>query len=619
MYGNVCKDYGAVFIDEQKTNNPVLINNDLNTFAYAHICRTVSGNDAGSAAESIDLILSRQSIVDRVEWAGDPTKILQPNGSLNPRNSFAIYIKEHKKLGKAWSPNSKSMVKRLFNEIEKYQSAQFHRETAVKIVTLKKERNDAIEESKVNFDFFAHMAHELRTPFHGLMGCIEAMREDPRTKNNELLKTAELCGKNLIKILDDILLIAKGSYSLQVESREVDIHEFLKQTLGDMMSYARMEGQSIRIRKEDIFHKAVKGDFNRIRQVLNNLISNAIKFSEDDIHIELSQRKTFPEVVSVWKSYKIIYPNVEPPISKLVEFTTDADKSGDTLWIILSVIDKGIGIAGDDLKRLGTAFTQLSVGREKKYQGTGLGINICNMLVSALNGKLVMYSMPGFGSCFSFALPVKMIEEREECPKMEELNLSLEEKRISASTARDTSHATKEQIIQRFQEKYLELTTLINNIGAIKENSLKILVVDDSKVNRKLCGRKIRKYLPNIVVVECVHGKAALEEYQFSSYHILGIFMDFHMHTMGGDECTKRIRELERVNESTTSEVNLSGGRHVYIVGYTADILEDSTQMLLDCGMDSILPKPEPDSAFESVLWNMLSSFYDWMRAEQNM
>jgi len=66
-----------------------------------------------------------------------------------------------------------------------------------------------MQKSQVNFDFFAHMAHELRTPFHGLMGCIEAMLEDPRTKDNELLKTAELCGKNQIKILDDIFLVEK--------------------------------------------------------------------------------------------------------------------------------------------------------------------------------------------------------------------------------------------------------------------------------------------------------------------------------------------------------------------------------------------------------------------------
>ena len=135
-------------------------------------------------------------------------------------------------------------------------------------------------------------AHELRTPFHGVLGSLDAMREDPTLANNQLLNNAYMSGKNMIRILDDILLVAKGSYGLKIHEEAVDVSEFLRQTIADMRNFAYMEGVSLRVRKEDV-HIAPRlvSDFNRIRQVVHNLISNAIKFSEDDIYVELLQRR----------------------------------------------------------------------------------------------------------------------------------------------------------------------------------------------------------------------------------------------------------------------------------------------------------------------------------------
>lgn len=154
------------------------------------------------------------------------------------------------------------------------------------------------------------------------------MREDPLLANNEMLRTAELCGKNVLKILDDILLVAKGSYSLELEEQSVDVLDFLRQTLADMTSYAYMEGVSIRVRKEDVFHRRLHSDFSRIRQVVHNLISNAIKFSENDISIEVLERGSFTDVLSVWRTYMNSYPACEPSLKELAAFgAEEADAS----------------------------------------------------------------------------------------------------------------------------------------------------------------------------------------------------------------------------------------------------------------------------------------------------
>lgn len=265
-YGQVCRDYGTVFIDEQKSH-PTLVAAGLHTLAFFHL-------------KGIDVVLSRQAVVEKVQWGGDPDKKLEPNGTLTPRNSFAAYVKGHLKKGKPWDEADKTIISRLAEQIEKYRTNEVFAEQTEAIQTLTEQKQQALEESRSNFDFFALMAHELRTPFHGILGSLEAMREDPALANNEMLRTAELCGKNMIKILDDILLVAKGSYSLKLEEQSVDVLDFLRQAIADMTSYAYMEGVSIRVRKEDVYHSWLYSDFSRIRQVVHNLISNAIKFSD---------------------------------------------------------------------------------------------------------------------------------------------------------------------------------------------------------------------------------------------------------------------------------------------------------------------------------------------------
>lgn len=140
------------------------------------------------------------------------------------------------------------------------------------------------------------------------------------------------------------------------------------------------------------------------------------------------------------------------------------------------------------------------------FTGTGLGITISNMIMSALGGVLVAFSAPEYGSCFTFAIPVKL------------------GKKIVEDTPVESKEATKLRIEQLQNE--------FEAFGFGEEGKRKrprVLVVDDSTINRKICSRKIKKLLPNVEITECSNGQTCIQEYEHDHQNIMGIFLDFHM------------------------------------------------------------------------------------------
>ena len=162
-YGQVCRDYGVVYIDEQKTN-PLLVKRGIHTLVF--FCNS-----------GIDVILCRSQTTESVTWGGDPYKKLEPDGTLTPRNSFAAYVKDHIRKGKPWDPSDRRLISRFADQIENYRTKELNAEHTKTIQTLAQEKQDAVDIARVNFEFFAHMAHELRTPFHGMVGSLQALRD----------------------------------------------------------------------------------------------------------------------------------------------------------------------------------------------------------------------------------------------------------------------------------------------------------------------------------------------------------------------------------------------------------------------------------------------------------
>ena len=267
-----------------------------------------------------------------------------------------------------------------------------------------RERKRLEEVNRFKSQFLANMSHELRTPMNAVLGFSEILRDrrfGPLTeKQARFVNNILMGGRHLLTLIDDILDMAKieaGKMRLHLEQFEVG--SFIEEICGVMQLQADAKQQSIQTQVAPDVGACV-ADRERVHQILLNLLSNAIKFTPDAGRITVSAKRVpGPEfgVPSSGDTTGVAQPgtgNLEP----------GTPKSRDCVEI--SVADTGIGISPDDLSRLFREFEQLEPSYTKRYQGSGLGLALCQRLVELHGGRIWASSEgEGRGSTFTFTIP----------------------------------------------------------------------------------------------------------------------------------------------------------------------------------------------------------------------
>ena len=491
------------------------------------------------------------------------------------------------------------------------------------------------------------MSHEIRTPLNGVIGFTELLLKTSLTETqHQYLSIVDQSANVLLSTINDILDFSKieaGKLELAVE--KIDIHDICSQA-ADLITYqAQNKGLEMLLNLQADLPRFVYTDPVRLKQILVNLLGNAVKFTElGEIELKIK---------------------MQGPLNQ--QYVT----------LRFEVRDTGIGIKSDMQERIFEAFSQEDASTTKKYGGTGLGLTISNKLLNLMGSRLELVSKPGEGSCFFFDVKLKVelgdaiswrdinsikrvlivddnennrlilrqmfslkkIEVEEASNGFEALQLlshkkeydvilmdyhmpyldgietiekvrskfltskqdiillhsSSDDDRISkACETFDVKHHLVKPV--KMTELYHALSRLNQQDGYVQPNPtaqeapittnlINILLVEDNKVNQLLTKTILSRIVPNALVVVAMNGKAAVEAFKEKRPDL--ILMDIQMPIMNGYQATQLIREHDH---------------QIPIIALTAGTVKGEREKCLAAGMDDFITKPVGEKAIANLL-----------------
>ncbi len=377
-------------------------------------------------------------------------------------------------------------------------------------------------------DFLSNMSHEIRTPINAIIGMDEMiLRETNETATFEYAQNLKHAATSLLEIINDILDFSKiEAGKMEIIPVEYQLSSLLNDLINMTKKRAENKGLKLNIETNKNIPSALFGDEIRIKQIITNLLTNAIKYTE------------------------------KGSVTLTVNYIPIDEKN---IYLCVSVIDTGIGIKKEDLKKLFNAFERIEEERNRTIEGTGLGMNITNKLLSMMGAELTVSSVYGQGSNFSFQVVQRVMNPEP---------IGDFEKRYKKSLLR--------------HKDYKELFTAPN---------AKILIVDDTLMNLTVVKGLLKQ--TKIQIDTALSGQECLKMVKKNKYDI--IFLDHMMPGMNGIETLKEMKKMtDNLNEDTP------------VISLTANAISGAREKYIAAGFKDYLTKPINFEHLETLIMKYL-------------
>ena len=419
------------------------------------------------------------------------------------------------------------------------------------------EKQAAIAKSESKDRFLANVSHEIRTPMNVIMGMNQMILLENQDENiNEYATSIKSSSQHLMDIINDILDFSKiDSGKLQIVEKKYDIYPLLQEVTLGIDAIMRQKKLDFVVDIDKDLPKVLKGDKKRIKQILNNLLSNAAKYTDQGS----------------------------------VTFTAKGVRRDDSFLLEISVEDTGIGIRPEDKDKVFDSFSRVEMNKNHYKEGTGLGLHITKELVEYMKGNISLTSEYGQGSCFTVTLPQEIVSEGKDeevdviINGSVEPELAAEEMDVNSDETAEPEVVRKDEVVTSVEPEVAQT----EGKPASESAKTKILAVDDNAMNLKI----IKVFLKdsNIQLDTAESGMEALEMTKATSYDL--ILMDHMMPEMDGVETLHKIRD---------DEENLN--RETRVIVLTANAIVGAREDYLKEGFEEYLTKPVVKEKLEEVV-----------------